>query len=105
MKVRAVDMGGHEIARKMWLQYSHEADGIVYIVDAVDRERFPERGPSRLCFGSCPSTAAAAIAAAAIAFPATAVATTTSAFPAAAFSAAAGATSQRACGAVRFGWV
>ena len=42
MKVRAVDMGGHEIARKMWLQYSHEADGIVYIVDAVDRERFPE---------------------------------------------------------------
>ena len=42
MKLRAVDMGGHEIARKMWLQYSHEADGIVYIVDAVDRERFPE---------------------------------------------------------------
>ena len=28
MKVRAVDMGGHEIARRMWLQYSHEADGI-----------------------------------------------------------------------------
>ena len=26
----------------MWLQYSHEADGIVYIVDAVDRERFTE---------------------------------------------------------------
>ena len=42
MKVRAVDMGGHEIARRMWLQYSHEADGIVYIVDAVDRERFEE---------------------------------------------------------------
>ena len=39
MKLRAVDMGGHEIARRMWLQYSHEADGIVYIVDAVDRER------------------------------------------------------------------
>ena len=42
MKLRAVDMGGHEIARRMWLQYSHEADGIVYIVDAVDRERFEE---------------------------------------------------------------
>ena len=42
MKMRAVDMGGHEIARRMWLQYSHEADGIVYIVDAVDRERFQE---------------------------------------------------------------
>ena len=42
MKLRAVDMGGHEIARRMWAQYSHEADGIVYIVDAVDRERFTE---------------------------------------------------------------
>ena len=42
MKLRAVDMGGHEIARKMWLQYSHEADGIVYIVDSCDRERFAE---------------------------------------------------------------
>jgi GTP-binding protein SAR1 len=42
MKLRAVDMGGHEIARRMWAQYSHEADGIVYIVDAVDRDRFQE---------------------------------------------------------------
>lgn len=42
MKLRAVDMGGHEIARRMWVQYSHEADGIVYLVDAVDRERFQE---------------------------------------------------------------
>jgi len=42
LKLRAVDMGGHEIARRMWLQYSHESDGVVYIVDAVDRERFQE---------------------------------------------------------------
>ena len=42
MKMRAVDMGGHEIARRMWVQYSHEADGVVYIVDSVDRERFEE---------------------------------------------------------------
>lgn len=42
LKLRAVDMGGHEIARRMWVQYSHEADGVVYIVDAVDRERFQE---------------------------------------------------------------
>ena len=38
----AVDMGGHEIARRMWVQYSHEADGVVYIVDTCDRERFME---------------------------------------------------------------
>jgi len=42
MKLRAVDMGGHEIARRMWVQYAQEADGIVYIVDAADRERFQE---------------------------------------------------------------
>ena len=42
MKMRAVDMGGHEIARRMWEMYSQDADGIVYIVDAMDRERFPE---------------------------------------------------------------
>ena len=34
MKLRAVDMGGHEIARRMWAQYSHEADGIVYACTA-----------------------------------------------------------------------
>jgi len=42
MKLRAVDMGGHEIARRMWVQYSHEADGVVFIVDTCDRERFME---------------------------------------------------------------
>ena len=44
MKMRAVDMGGHEIARRMWEMYSQDADGIVYIVDAMDRERFQEAG-------------------------------------------------------------
>jgi len=42
LKLRAVDMGGHEIARRMWLQYSHETDGVVYIVDSCDRDRFLE---------------------------------------------------------------
>lgn len=42
MKLQAVDMGGHEIARRMWLQYSHDTDGVVFIVDACDRDRFLE---------------------------------------------------------------
>jgi len=42
LKLRAVDMGGHAIARRMWREYSKEADAVVYIVDAADRERFPE---------------------------------------------------------------
>lgn len=42
LKLRAVDMGGHAIARRMWREYSQDADAVVYIVDAADRERFPE---------------------------------------------------------------
>eukprot|EP00316_Scyphosphaera_apsteinii_P010077 CAMPEP_0119309106 /NCGR_PEP_ID=MMETSP1333-20130426/14255_1 /TAXON_ID=418940 /ORGANISM="Scyphosphaera apsteinii, Strain RCC1455" /LENGTH=247 /DNA_ID=CAMNT_0007313025 /DNA_START=22 /DNA_END=765 /DNA_ORIENTATION=+ len=42
LKLRAVDMGGHAIARRMWRQYSQEADAVVFLVDAADRERFQE---------------------------------------------------------------
>mmetsp|Transcript_5718 Transcript_5718/g.20517 ORF Transcript_5718/g.20517 Transcript_5718/m.20517 type:complete len:194 (-) Transcript_5718:295-876(-) len=39
---KTFDLGGHEPARKLWEQYYAAADGIVYIVDAAERERFPE---------------------------------------------------------------
>lgn len=42
LKLRAVDMGGHTIARRMWKQYSQEADAVVFLVDAADTERFQE---------------------------------------------------------------
>ncbi|GBG29897.1 ADP-ribosylation factor [Hondaea fermentalgiana] len=48
VRFQAHDLGGHEAARKMnvrrklWKDFFTTVDGVVYIVDALDRERFPE---------------------------------------------------------------
>mmetsp|Transcript_14575 Transcript_14575/g.18011 ORF Transcript_14575/g.18011 Transcript_14575/m.18011 type:complete len:192 (-) Transcript_14575:1191-1766(-) len=42
VKFNTHDLGGHEAARKLWKEYFTTVDGVVYIVDAMDRERFPE---------------------------------------------------------------
>jgi GTP-binding protein SAR1 len=42
LKLKAFDLGGHETARRLWQDYTTTVDGVVFLVDAIDRQRFPE---------------------------------------------------------------
>ena len=42
IRLKTFDLGGHETARRLWAEYFTTVDGVVFIVDSMDRSRFPE---------------------------------------------------------------
>merc|ERR1712022_46059 len=41
-ELKVIDLGGHEVARKIWGDYFTKVDGVVYLVDSDASERFKE---------------------------------------------------------------
>ena len=42
IRFNTYDLGGHLQARKTWREYCGQLDGIIFIIDAADKERIAE---------------------------------------------------------------
>jgi GTP-binding protein SAR1 len=42
IRFNSYDLGGHQQARKTWKEYCGQLDGVIFLVDAADRDRLVE---------------------------------------------------------------
>jgi GTP-binding protein SAR1 len=49
VEMRAYDLGGHALARTSWKDYFLDISGVVFVIDASDRERFAEAAAELGC--------------------------------------------------------
>jgi small GTP-binding protein len=47
VKMQVWDLGGQDKVRVLWDRYLKEVDGVIFVIDSMDRDRFnPQNGPS-----------------------------------------------------------
>lgn len=42
VNIKAFDLGGHQAMRKIWREHFIDIQGIIYVVDSADKNRFEE---------------------------------------------------------------
>lgn len=57
VRFKAYDLGGHVAARKAWKNYFPSVDGVIYLVDSADRDRFDESKKELDGILNCPELA------------------------------------------------
>ena len=62
VNVKAFDLGGHEIARRVWRDYFFESNGVIFLIDSASSERLEEARVELYALLRCPELSSTPIA-------------------------------------------